>query len=298
MSSDENTTVLRCPDCGFRHAAGLCPSRGTERPRPLPAVLDWDNAIARQHVHDPLEDGLQSPLVQQSQELPAAVAAEAQAPLASSSIGTEFRTEPEEGLPDTQSNATRQGAQVAGRVIAIDNSQREPPEFDICRALTKSLWVMLLLVSPVAAFGNTLVALGPVLTVAGVAGVVCLLRFLPLNNILWLAYLTHTNRRPDEQVPVWYARVRDTDNESEIMVRLKGLFSRGNVAPDDLVSFWGPWRDGVLMAQHGFNHRTRTVIQFRQSNWWIWLLLTLVLAACMAYHLHGTWVALNNIVNQ
>jgi hypothetical protein len=96
-------------------------------------------------------------------------------------------------------------------------------------------------------------------------------------------------------VPVWYARVRDREDESEVIVRLKGLFSRGNVAPDDLVSFWGPWRDGVLMARRGFNHRTQTTIQFHQSKWWIWLILMSILATGVAIHLHGTWVSLNNI---
>ena len=188
-----------------------------------------------------------------------------------------------------------QGAEVVGRVIAIDNSQREPPDFDICRALTKILAFLLLLVSPLVVFGNTLVMFGPVLAIAGVAGVMCMLRFLPMTNLLWFAYLAHANRRPDEQVPVWYARVRDGQDESEVIVRLKGLFSRGNVAPDDLVSFWGSWRNGVLMARHGFNHRTQTTIQFHQSKWWIWLILISILATGVAIHLHGTWVSLNNI---
>lgn len=96
---------------------------------------------------------------------------------------------------------------------------------------------------------------------------------------------------------MWYARVRNMEDESEVMVRLKGLFSRGNVAPDDLVGFWGSWRDGVLMASHGYNQRTRTAIEFRRSHWWIWLLLTLILATVVAIHFHDTWVTLNNIVN-
>jgi hypothetical protein len=50
------------------------------------------------------------------------------------------------------------------------------------------------------------------------------------------------------------------------------------------------------MAERGFNHRTQSAIQFRQSNWWIWLLLTVMLAAGMAWHLYGTWTALNDVV--
>jgi hypothetical protein len=228
-------------------------------------------------------------------EVPAATAAGQPASLAIPETWTETLPQTAEATPPIQSTATRQGAQVFGRVIAIDNSQREPPDFDLCRALTKSLWFILVLVSPLVLFGNTLVSFGPVLAVAGVAGVVFLLRMLPLTNILWFAYLAHANRRPEEQVPVWYVRVRDAQDESEIMVRVKGLFSRGNLAPDDLVSFWGPWRDGVLMAMHGYNHRTQTAVEFHQSRWWIWLVLTLVLAVGVVMHLHSTWASLNSM---
>lgn len=53
---------------------------------------------------------------------------------------------------------------------------------------------------------------------------------------------------------------------------------------------------GVLMAMHGYNHRTQTVIDFHRSRWWIWLVLTLVLVAGVAFHLHNTWISLNSIV--
>jgi hypothetical protein len=151
---------------------------------------------------------------------------------------------------------------------------------------------------PLAFFGHTLVVLGPIIAAAGVAGTMflmsCIARLLPWNFI-WFAY---SNRRPDEQVPVWYARVRTVADESEVIVRLKGLFSRANIAPDDLVTFNGVWRDGVLMATHGFNQRTRTAIEFHQSQWWIWLLLTAVVFVAVASHLHGTWVSLNQILGQ
>jgi hypothetical protein len=250
--------------------------------------LDWDSAIAGPSVITQQGDAARPPLVPQPEGLPATTAAGQPAPLAIPETWTETRPQREE--------ATRQGAQVFGRVIAIDNSQREPPDFDLCRALTKALWVVLLLASPLVLFGNTLVSFGPILAIAGVVGIMFLLRSLPWTSLLWFAYLAHVNRRPDEQVPVWYARVRDAQDESEIMVRLKGLFSRGNLAPDDLVSFWGPWRGGVLMAMHGYNHRTQTAIEFHRSRWWIWLLLTLILAAGVAFHLHSTWVSLNSMV--
>jgi hypothetical protein len=235
------------------------------------------------------------PLVAQSEELPVTTAASQPASLAIPETRTETLPQREEAIHPSQNVATRQGAQVFGRVIAIDNSQREPPDLDLCRTLTKIIWGFLLLVSPLVLFGHTLATFGPLLAVAGVAGVMLLLRLLPFTNLLWFAYLAHANRRPDEPVPVWYARVRDTDDESELMVRLKGFLSRGNLAPDDLVSFWGPWRGGVLMAMYGYNHRTQTAIEFRSSRWRIWLMLTLALTVAVAIHLHGTWISLNGM---
>lgn len=147
---------------------------------------------------------------------------------------------------------------------------------------------------PLVVLTDTFVMLGPLPAIAGVAAVAGLLRVVPVTNLLWFAYLMHTNRRPEEQVPVWYARVRRTEDESEVMVRLKGLFSRGNVAPDDLVSFWGFWRNGVLIARHGLNHRTQTTIAFRRSLSWIWLVLTIIAVGVVALHLHDTWTSLTN----
>ena len=298
MSSVQNTSDVRCPECGFKKPAGAsaCPVYATTEPRRPPILLDWNSAIAGPLVGTQPGDTARTPVVVPSDELPATTAAGQTAPLAIPDTWTETLPQPAETTSPIQSVATRHGAQVFGRVIAIDNSQREPPDFDLCRALTKALWFALLLASPLILFGNTLVSFGPILAIAGVAGGVFLLRLLPLTNILWFAYLAHANRRPDEQVPVWYARVRDAQDESEIMVRLKGLFSRGNLAPDDLVSFWGPWRGGVLMAMHGYNHRTQTAIEFHRSNWRIWLLLTLALAVAAGLHLHSTWVSLNGIV--
>lgn len=297
MSRIQNTPDVRCPECGFKRPAGangcpVCATTVTQRP---PVVLDWDRAMAGSLVSTQQGETLRQPLVAQSEELPATTTASLPGPLAIPGTWPETRPQSEEAVQPSQSAAARHGAQVFGRVIAIDNSQREPPDFDLCRALTKALWVALLIASPLVLFGDTLVSFGPVLAIAGVAGVMFLLRSLPWTSLLWFTYLAHLNRRPDEQVPVWYARVRDAEDESEIMVRLKGLFSRGNLAPDDLVSFWGPWRDGVLMAMHGYNHRTRTAIEFRQSRWWIWLVLTFGVAVAVAMHLHDTWVSLNSM---
>jgi hypothetical protein len=157
------------------------------------------------------------------------------------------------------------GADVTGRVIAIEHSHTEPPGFDVCRALTKLLWFLLLF---------------PV--VAAVAVPLILLRFFSGTDLLWLGFIFRGNGRASEQVPVWYARLRRLDDDGEAMVRLKGPYSTGNVAADDLVSFWGSWRDGVLVARRGFNHRTRSQIAFQRSRWPILLVLTLAVAVGFA----------------
>ncbi len=297
MSSVQNANTVRCPECGFKNPAGVgaCPFCATQQSQHTPALLDWDSAIAEQPIGFRGDDTMPMPPVVRSDSPSTTTAAHQSAPLATPATWTETRSEPQDAVQPIQNMATRQGAEVIGRVIAIDNSQREPPDLDICRALTKTLGFLLLLVSPLVIFGNTLVTFGPMLAIAGVAGVMFLVRLLPVTNLLWFAYLAHANRRPDEQVPVWYARVRDGEDESEVMVRLKGLFSRGNVAADDLVSFWGSWRNGVLMTRHGFNHRTQTTIEFHRSKWWIWLILTSIIAIAVAVHLHSTWISLHTL---
>ncbi|MFO7906589.1 MAG: hypothetical protein ACQESR_03820 [Planctomycetota bacterium] len=298
MSDSNRTNAVRCPECGFvsRDWGGSCAcARAQPTHRPA-AVLDWDNAGATESVHLPSDGEPRTPVVAREDTLETSAPGQRPAALGSVSSRTETHPQPEPTVHPVPDAMARHGAQVVGRVIAIDSSHREPPDPDLCRVLTKLLWAPLLLVLPLAVVGHALVAFGSLLALAGVAGAMLLLRFLPWTTLLWFAYLAHINRRPDEQVPVWYARVREARDDSEVMVRLKGSFSRGNVAPDDLVSFRGAWREGVLMARFGFNHRTRSEIQFRRSRWWIGLALTLMFAAVLACQLHGTWVALNSIV--
>ena len=158
---------------------------------------------------------------------------------------------------------------MTGRVIAVEQSHTERPGFDVCRALTKLLWFLLLF---------------PV--VAAIAVPLILLRFFSGTDLLWLGFIFRSNSRASEQIPVWYARVRRVDDDGEVMVRLKGLYSTGNVGADDLVSFWGSWRDGVLVAKRGFNHRTRSQIAFQHSRWPILLVLTLAVAIGLVIFAH------------
>ena len=148
-------------------------------------------------------------------------------------------------------------ADVMGRVIAFAQSHTEHPAFDFWKLFTCLIWGLFLL---------------PI--VIAVMCIMTLFRRFSMNGVMWFFYM-FGNRRPADQIPVWYARVRRLDDESEVMVRLKGLYATGNVAADDLVSFWGRWKDGVLIAKRGFNHRTNSYVAFQRSVWRVYLLLTL-----------------------
>lgn len=292
--------TTRCPDCGFLQPAGAtsCPCRAGECPPRTAEVLGRDE---RQPPAIPFAEQAREPLVPVSE--PAASNSTLHAwPGAMTDVGV-WRSQPREHL--SQPSAERvacqyQEAQIIGRVILIDNTQREPPDFDLCRLLTKMLWILVFLLSPLALFGHTLVVFGPLILVASAGGLVFLLRFLPLGSLIWFACLSFIHRRPDDQIPVCYARVRDVRDvraQTEVVVRLKGILSRANVAPDDLVSFWGAWHDGVLIPHLGYNHRTNSAVRFRGSPGWIWLILALGFAAALAFHLHQLWTSLNAIVS-
>jgi hypothetical protein len=294
MSARVQTTT-RCPDCGFLLPAdaATCPCQSAYG---ASGFAEAGSQADANHLP------VLFPEPHHQRLLPSATAASDDLfparPVALPECGAWQGVEPREDTASALVPAritTHQNAQIFGRVILIDNTQREPPDFDLCRMLTKVLWGLLLLLSPLALFGHTLVIFGPLIVVAGAAGLVILLRFLPLGGVIWFACLSFIHRRPDEQIPVCYARVRDARDQSEAVVRLKGQTSRSNVAADDLVSFWGTWHDGVLIPHFGYNHRTEAAVRLRGSRWWLWLILTLGFAAALAFHLHQTWTSLNAI---
>gem|GEM_PF-6012384 len=186
-------------------------------------------------------------------------------------------------------NTAIQSADVMGRIIAVEQSHMEPPAFDPVRAFTRFLWGLLFLAAPLVLLSQVFLVCGPLPVVAMMAGLLFLGRCVSLTNLLCLMHLFGTRSHVPEQVPVWYARVRSLEDESEVMVRLKGSYVSGNVSGDDMVAFWGNWRQGVLMAKRGFNCRTRSEITFRRSKWRIYLVLTLVFMAVLAMQFHTTW---------
>jgi hypothetical protein len=90
------------------------------------------------------------------------------------------RAETDEAPQDAQPYEAIQGETVvsrppacdlAGRIIAVESSQMEPPDFDLCRVLTKALWVLIILASPLLLFSQAFFAFGLLAVVVLGAGV-------------------------------------------------------------------------------------------------------------------------------
>jgi hypothetical protein len=167
---------------------------------------------------------------------------------------------------------------LVGRVILMEAPYQERPDFDWCKFFTKALWFLLLVASPILVLQVVLTKLGALPVILAVVGVFVLLRFVTPSNLfaLWRIYsvMSPIKRQDQEMVPVRYLRVRD-DNEDEWTVRMKGNTCLGNVSTDDLVSLWGYWRGGTLFVKRGYNHRTRSQIEFQNSYSWIGLVVTI-----------------------
>lgn len=194
--------------------------------------------------------------------------------------------------PISQAAETRRRADVTGRVIAMDAPILERPDFDVCRFFTKTLWLILLVVSPLIFLHAVLVTLGAVPALLAVVGLLFLVRFLSPTNLFTLYHLMVLinplgRRNEGEQVPVRYLRVRGEDGESEHVIRMKGALTLGNVMPDDIVSFWGRWRRGVLHARYAFSHRTQAWIELQRSYTWVALAVTVCVVVVLIAYFYG-----------
>ena len=61
----------------------------------------------------------------------------------------------------------------------------------------------------------------------------------------------------------------------------------GNVMPDDIVSFWGRWRRGVLHARYAFSHRTQAWIELQRSYTWVALAVTVCVVVVLIAYFYG-----------
>jgi hypothetical protein len=174
----------------------------------------------------------------------------------------------------------------------MDAPLLERPDFDVCRFLTRTLWLMLLVVSPLIFLHAVLVMLGAVPAILAVVGLLFLARFLSPTNLFTMYHLLALvnplgRRNENEQVPVRYLRVRGEDGETEYVVRMKGTLTLSNIMPDDLVSFWGRWRRGVLHARYAFSHRTQAWVELQRSYTWVTLAITACVVLLLIAYFYG-----------
>jgi len=190
---------------------------------------------------------------------------------------------------------------LTGRVIIAEPLYMERPDLDICKVLTKSLWLLLAVAAPFLLLHFVLVTLGALSAILAFIGLLFLLRFFSPTNLFSLFYLgTMLNplgRREAEQTPVRHFRVR-ADDRTEVAVRMKGDLDKGNIGQDDVVSFWGHWRGGILEAKRGYNHRTRSWVELRPSYSWLYLLVTLVIVGVLAGYFYEPFRAMVSKINE
>lgn len=179
----------------------------------------------------------------------------------------------------------RQPRRLQGRIIATDRNETEPPDFDLCRALNRAIWLGLIVLAPFLLVAALFLRVGPLTGLLAAAAFLLLLRYLTPTNmlaLLHLSFLLHPfDRNRDPGVPVRFFRVRDQETGDEYVVRMKGRTVGGNLATDDLATFEGSWRNQVLHARRALNHRTRSVTIVRESLSWLSLTLSLVVIAVL-----------------
>jgi len=280
MGKYASNNQTRCSACGFRMPAGVgtCLACGVGVTTRRPPLLRTENAYASTgasalRMFDPLATRRTG--MANGNDISAGPANIPAVSGSASPATSRESARPVGAVEPAQSVASR--ADVTGRVIAVEHSHTEPRSFDIYRVLTKALWFLALL---------------PVIVVVG--GLCLALKCFSGMDLLWLGYFFRGNGRAAEQIPVWYARVRREDDGAEVMVRIKG-YASGNVAADDLMDFWGKWRDGVLVAKSGFNQRTRALITFHRSVWPVLFMLTLAMFIGLAICLHAAAHSVNHV---
>lgn len=172
---------------------------------------------------------------------------------------------------------------VTGRVFVVENAGSEPPDLDVCRVLTRLLWFVLFVLSPVMVVYWLLVMAGGLSALIAIIIFLFLLKFITPTNLFSLFHLSvllNPFRRAEvPEVPVRVFRVRDQGDGAEYVIRMKGRYVAGNIGTDDLMTFEGRWRDGALVARRGYNHHTGSTIHLQESCSWVGLCLTLLVIA-------------------
>ena len=190
---------------------------------------------------------------------------------------------------------------VSGRVILADAGYSERPDWDVCKIITRILWIILLLLSPFLIFYWLVVKVGGLPALLAIVGVFLLFKFVSPTN-LWAMFrifsvLNPATRDPAVQVPVRYFRIREDGSDAEVMVRMKGQFTHGNIGLEDCVTLRGRSRRGTLYAQNGYNHRTASSIRLTRSYSWVGLVLTLLVIFALVSALYEPTAKVARTIN-
>lgn len=191
--------------------------------------------------------------------------------------------------------------QVQGRVIFVSQVEQQPEDFDIYLFLTRCLWSVLLVLSPLLLVCALFVTVG--LLVGLVATVGCAYfafwlftknpfafiqaAFMVIQSGLMLALFRRSSVATQ---PVRTVRIRDKVQKREVSVWIKGHFSSGDILVDDEVTIWGRWRDGNFVFARGVNQRTSShiTLRFSKSKLLFWVTLFFVVWIGFAiYHSGG-----------
>ena len=253
---------MRCQGCGMQAAVGAvqCAACGD----PLHSVV----AVADTPATLPTEWRGPVPAIKNA-HLPTTARAYSLAPNDSRAVAT----------PRVPVIYARTASQVQGRVILLEGPLIEPAGFDGVLLLCQVLWLGLLLVLPLFvmyAVMSVLIIAPSLLFLLAIAWLLGMLSPRHLLSAISLIFrMGQWGRSGGETVPVRYVRIRDLEDDREAIVRLVGHLSAANVLVDDVVTFSGQQRRGVLRATRGRNLRTGSRIRVRSPRSRLLLAFTL-----------------------
>ena len=190
---------------------------------------------------------------------------------------------------------------VHGRVIIAEAPYSEHPDRDICKIFTRILWIILLVLSPIIFLYWLAIKVGGLPALLCFVGLFLLMRFVSPTNLYAMfrifSILNPSARESAVQVPVRYFRIREEGTDAEVMVRMKGQFTRGNIGAEDIVTLSGRSRGGTLYAQEGYNHRTSSTIRLARSYSWVGMVLTILLILSLATAFYEPTVKVARTIN-
>ena len=286
---------MRCYECGNRVTDGQeeCPTCHTalwalshsivNTSAPLAAVTQGDLAVAvtnhgRQNISPPPSHGQM--VLQQMGSVVAGAASAAQSALA-------------HVIPAKRT--------VYGRVIIAEVAYSEHPNRDVCKIITRILWIILLVLSPILVLYWLVAKVGGLSALLAFVGLFLLVKFVSPTNLYAMfrifSVLNPAAQDPAVQIPVRYFRIREDGSDAEVMVRMKGQFTHGNVGPEDLVTLSGRFRSGTLYAHDGYNHRTASTIRLARSYSWVGLVLTLLFILVLVVELYEPTAKVARIIS-